>query len=113
MFHFEILKGSSFSIAGVRFPNLTGTTTTAIVRFPSGATASPSVTVTNTSTGTYTVTSTTTSWEVGTCILEITYTNSGGSSQTQKYTFNCVDPGVTSTQTSLVNGTTKLVVNTR
>lgn len=113
MFPWEVLKGSTFSLSGTRTPNLTGITTTALVRFVDGTTSALTVTIVNSAAGTYTISSATSSWVVGPCTLEITYTNSSGGGQTQKFSFNCVDPSATSTQTSLVNNDTKIIVSTR
>ena len=113
MFPWEVLKGSTFSLSGVRSPNLTGITTTALVKFVDGTTSALTVTLVNPSAGTYTISSATSSWIVGPCTLEVTYTNSSGGGQTQKFAFNCVDPSATSTQTSLVNNDTKIIVSTR
>lgn len=113
MFPWEVLKNTTFSISGTRTPNLTGTTTTALVRFVDNTTSNLTVTVVDASAGTYTISSATTSWIVGPCTLEITYTNASGGSQTAKYPFNCVDPSATSTQTSIVNNDTKIIVSKR
>lgn len=113
MFPWEVLKGSAFSASATRSPNLTGISVSSVVRFKDNTTASPTVTVVSSALGTYTIAATTTSWVVGPATLEITYSNSSGWSQTQKYPFNIVDPSATSTQTSFVNNDTTIIVSKR